>query len=218
MFKRAIIVSIIFTLILMLGSGVVGCGQDLQASSPNYFPHNDGYSWEYTCRLTVGSTLESEWTKTVYFDGTATLSDNRVVQKLLISEEVASASVKACSIVGGNGYYQINDGGVYRYGNLSNPTTEATLILPFPLEVGNTWEREGMGTFEVLGVETVEVPAGTFEVFKIGLQGDEFYEWYADGVGMVKSSISALVTRIENGRIVPGEEGIFTEELASKNF
>ncbi len=218
MFKKILVALVIIVLVFVAGVWVAGCGQTLQVSSPNYFPHNDGYSWEYACKQTVG-TSESSWTKTYYFDGTATLSDGRIVQKLMVSEEATATSIKCSSFAGTSGYYQIDDSGVRHYGSLSHPTTEATLILPFPLDVGNTWERGAIGTFEVIGVETVDVPAGSFSTFKVGLQeeGFEMYEWYADGVGMVKSYMRFPCTNLEDGRIVPVER-VITCEVISKIF
>ncbi len=217
--KKIIIASIILALILVVGIGMVGCGQNPQGISSNYFPHNDGYLWAYACKQTIG-TSESPGTRTYYFNGTTTLSDGKTVQKFMVSEEAGSAAVSIYGVAGGNGNYLIDGSGVYQYGNLSRSTIEAILILPFPLNVGRTWQRGALGTFEVLGVETVKVFAGTYQAIKVGLQEEDFemYEWYADGVGLIKSYTKfPVTTEIDNGSATD-EALILTEELVSKNF
>ncbi len=219
MFRKEIVVSIVCVLVLI---GVLGCGQSVQQQTPvNYFPHNDGYSWEYAYVFTYG-TVEVTMVKTRYFDGTATLPGEETVQRLISSEEVIGINhINSSSIMDSCGYYLVDDSGVYYYGTSSNPITEADLILPFPLEIGTSWQRDGV-TFEVLGVETVSVPAGSFDAFKIGYVGEddaEFYEWYADGVGLVKYYFGGVGTIVDtdggSSRLV---SFVITHELAEKNF
>jgi hypothetical protein len=217
MLRKITIALVGLVVIIAVGGGMEGCGQSLQKPPANYFPHNDGYSWTYVCKQTMG-TSEISWTRTYHFEGITSLSDSRTVQKLMISEEAGSKSVKSHSFASSSGYYQIDDSGIYYYGSISHPTTEAILILPFPLEVGKTWQRGALGTFEVFGVETVETPLGSYQAIKVGQQENDFemYEWYADGVGMVKSYMKIPVIS-EIGRDLE-TIAIIIEELVSKNF
>lgn len=111
---------------------------------------------------------------------------------------------------------------VKEYGSPDDPTTEANIRdLHFPSVVGDSWEYDLVGditTTEPLAVETITVPAGTFNCFKVRIVGPsggvgypENIFWYAKDVGLVKwitgyflNSGAPFVTRTFN--------------LISKNF
>lgn len=70
-------------------------------------------------------------------------------------------------------------------------------VLKSPLTMGQTWPgrqfQGGSETIQVVGTESVTVPAGTFQAIKINHQmrydngkADDLYYWYAPGVGTVK--------------------------------
>jgi len=234
----------IFTLILVIG--IAGCEEVQRPSAElNYFPHEDGYRWEYQCSSAYGISESSSFKRIRYFDGTATLPNSFIVQNFVCTEEALSQSAMVFGTVKlfglpisrlGSTYLFIDETGVYSYGNPYNPTTEAGLILPLPLSIGKVWKRghaESILTCEAFAAEEVTVPAGTYNTVKIRLkigtaESDYWYEWYADGVGMVKSSAELLTQAVTleevNGelRIIPitGESVVwyFTEELLSKNF
>jgi len=183
----------------------------LTAQTQNYFPHEDGYSWNYNWTSNLVSTNETSVindVKKCSFNGEFIFPDGRVAQVMLISREASVNEI---------GYCRVEDDGVYFYGDVTSTTIESILVLPLPLETGKTWQRGMWGTLEVYGFETVTVPLGTFEAVKVGLtQGDfSFYEWYADGVGLLKSFMEVPF------RSSTGDElgtMIITEELVNKNF
>ena len=79
------------------------------------------------------------------------------------------------------------------------------LQIPFPLQIGDTWQWEGYQikngdttqvrfSGEAIGVENISVPAGNFETLKIKLEFNEFggeqttlYQWFAPNIGAVKT-------------------------------
>jgi hypothetical protein len=65
---------------------------------------------------------------------------------------------------------------------------EPYLLLKLPHKDGNTWENETDKLFRrkpvAKKVETVKVPAGTFEAIRV--EAGEIVNWYAPGVGLVK--------------------------------
>ncbi len=207
----------------IIAVGVIGCGESVKTST-DFIPHVDGYRWEYKCYFLVGTSETSVFKRIRYLDGTTTLPNGLSVQNFIVTDEVNAQTTKAFGIpISTPGYYcYIDDTGVYRYGMLNHPTTEATLILPLPLEVGKIWQRGSILTYEAIATEEVSVPAGTFNTVKVNLKGSgttesEWYEWYAGGVGMVKISMDVFVTTIEGDRIIP-EPGYYIEELLGKNF
>lgn len=70
-------------------------------------------------------------------------------------------------------------------------------VLKAPLDIGQAWPgrqfQGGSETIQVVGTESVTVPAGTFQALKINHQlrydngkADDLFYWYAPGVGTVK--------------------------------
>jgi len=169
---------------------VFGCSQvtDTTASSiaASYFPHEEGYTWRYEGNDGSGYIAT--------FEGTAVVFDTIPVQLYRQSSYYLSGSGSVSEI-----YMQINDSGVYIYGSLSSPTTEADTFLQFPLEIGNSWTYYNAdlytGRITVAARETVTVPAGAFDCYKLSLvssygtiETDTANIWIGDGVGIVKTS------------------------------
>ena len=189
-----------------------------------FYPNADGNVWIYKC-LTFdgGSTTES--TAEVTFNGTQTV-------------EGQTAQIQTCYDILPDGTLVTNEAfgsvliiatnaDVKEYGAPDNPIMEANVHLLFPSVVGDSWPygwfTEGahiLITTEALAVESVTVPAGTFNCFRVGISAphppDQPYmaqiNWYAKDVGLVK-------------RLVCGIDpltGAFlfslTLELKSKNF
>lgn len=88
-------------------------------------------------------------------------------------------------------YYREDSTGFYYHGIAASPTTEAMLVLKYPLAVGATWESElSSSQCEVLAEEDILTAAGNFTCRKVsetGLPGSINYKWYAKDVGMVSS-------------------------------
>ena len=120
----------------------------------------------------------------------------------------------------------INDSGVYIFesvfGSFDNISTEQTLILPFPFDIGSSWTTTGsvdnISTSEVVARESVTVPAGQFDCYKIvrkticnfgGLSVGTSEIWMGDGVGIVKVISSTITNSLEENRSLT---------LKSRNF
>ena len=189
--------------------GLIGCSQLASQPSANYFPRENGYRWVYqNSFLTSGEVEITSETETVVVNGTTLLPGGLTAINFVSSSEWNGTSTD---------HYYVDGTGAYRYGTAAHPTTEAMQILAFPLETGKMWVREGLGICEAVGVEEVVVPAGTFRAMKVMVGGSDFYEWYADGVGLVKVQLSLLIATLEAGRFIPAE-GFYVVQLTSKNF
>jgi len=186
----------------------------------------------------MDGTLETSVLKrTRYFDGTTELSSDLIVQNFMVTDEVSAFGISIFSniqmfmvpSIALQNYLYVADTGVYDYGGHDDPTTEATLIVPLPLEIGKGWERGRASSFEAVAEEDVVVPAGNYKAMKVFLDEDglgeaAYYEWYAQDVGMIKSamtfSYAPMVIDID-GRAIPSTmevEGSYIEELVRKNF
>ncbi len=165
-----------------------------------YYPNTDGNSWTYA----TTSTMTTETGTLRYtFDGTTTV-DSIVVQKF--KQESFSSTGSST----GESLDLVSDAGVFWYGSVESPTTEAVTKYVFPLKVGETWISEGASEAEVLAIETVTVPAGIYNnCFKISFPSptQDIYVWLAPNVGMVKLYVYSLTTTMGA-----------TMELTSKNF
>lgn len=211
---------------------VVGCGQVINPkSSISSFPHQDGYRWEYKYTMTIGTSEVGSLKYIRYFNGTTTLSNGLTVQNFYITTEAMTQGINTLNLVktlglplsSSKSYLDITETGVYDYTSAGKPTTEASLILPLPLEVGKVWHsgiEEFILTYEAIAEEEIAVPAGTFRTVKVNKksilfgESDYSYLWYAEGVGMVKS-----YTRISDVYWEGSSEVVtMTEELVGKNF
>ena len=223
--------SLILVVLLFVAAMVIfGCAQQEQTSVTSVpliisnFPHEDGNQWESTFSVVYGTTEVSSRRITREFNGTTTLENGLIAQNLMVSWGAVSSTVsmsgasKTFAAPWSFSLYYVSANGVYDYGEPTNPTTEATMVIPLPLQVGDTWTISGR-THEAIAEEEVTVPAGTFNTIKVAIRSwgnsepDE-YEWYAEGVGLVKSYTWFVAADINNDPV----EGSFNEELVSKNF
>jgi len=154
----------------------------------NYYPHEDGYSWRY--ESSEGSGYSGY---IVTFEGTATMADG------------LNAQFRKQTIFNSDGtnptyvdFVRVADAGVYFYEDLL--TTAASTYLEFPLAIGNSWtyyiSDSFYGIITVEDRESVTVPVGTFDCYRLGFvymnEGVEFARsktWLGDGVGVVKGKI-----------------------------
>lgn len=91
--------------------------------------------------------------------------------------------------------YAVSKDGVFRLGfthNLGGPPVKCDppyCHLKLPHKDGNTWENEDDKAFRrkhvAKKVETVKVPAGTFEAIRVET-GKDIVSWFAPDVGLVK--------------------------------
>ena len=200
-------------LVILAAVVIIGCGHKVTIQAdPNYFPSVNGYRWVYEEKLFLGTVESWHMEQTAYISGTSQLPTGLVVINMVMTDEVSSPTTY---------YYSVNATGVYNYGNSNHSTTEADRILAFPLVAGQTWTRSMSPALSsvALGFENVTVPAGTFRAMKVMTNNGDFYEWYSDGVGLVKTLMNVIVTTFEagTGRVV-ATEGTYARELKSKNF
>lgn len=152
----------------------------------DYYPNADGNVWIYqTLDFMSGSTTEA--TAEATFNGTQAV-DGLTAQIQIISG--GAVETQEALIIATNS-------DVKEYGGPDGPTTEANIRdLLFPSVVGDRWEYDLVGditTTEPLAVESVSVPAGTFNCFRVRIVGPsgptghpENIFWYAKDVGLVK--------------------------------
>ncbi|MCX6644830.1 MAG: tetratricopeptide repeat protein, partial [bacterium] len=100
-----------------------------------------------------------------------------------------------------NGIYEVRNGditvyfmestdGLYNVINPDRPLSGKIIQVPYPPDTNRTVSMEGQ-TVTVIGEEVVETPAGFFNTIKLKYElrdpdGQEWYIWYAQGVGIVK--------------------------------
>jgi hypothetical protein len=90
----------------------------------------------------------------------------------------------------------VSVGGLARIESMGSTYSPPMIMLKVPYRPGNTWKSDPARSEEnakVIGVETVKVPAGTFEAVRVDAkyasgvpQPKPASFWYAPGVGLVK--------------------------------
>jgi len=191
MIKVYKVLTLVFALFILTVSLT---SQKSAASVPDYFPLRVGDSWKYR---SIGE--DSEYTVKVVSaekqaDGTM----------LYLLEKLAGVKI--------DDWYSRTDGWVLLHGEAypEQPGMEvkyqpARQYLKNPLSVGAKWNWKGKSVTqteaaesnEVVGTEMVEVPAGRFRAMKIVSQVSDGgavktrTSWYADGVGLVKTTTEA---------------------------
>lgn len=164
-----------------------------------YFPNTNGYAWHYQ----VYSYFSPEsYPIAMIFDGTTTVGSLTVqIQREEYYPPATYLTIEALVMV--------DDNTVSTYGTISFPTTEAFVLLNFPLTIGKTWLFTGTHEATVMTRESVTVPAGTFsdclKVRYIPSNRQTTDYWYARDVGLIKG----LTVHVD---------GTTTIELTSKNF
>jgi len=204
--------TILILLIFFISTLAIGCGVIHSPSPAGYFPHQNGLKWVYREQFT--GTLPSTGESTFRIDGGTTLSNGIVVQNMIASREWESGVRDLESTL----YYYVGENGIYKYGTSHSPTNEGTEVIPLPLEVGQSWIR-GNYRCTATTAETITVPAGTFNTIKVEIGNSDYCEWYADGVGLVKYSLTNIATTTisPTGRII-SDSCDYIVELKSKNF
>ena len=177
----------------------------------DYYPNADGDVWIYQL-LTFMSGSTTESTAEATFNGTQVV-DGLTAQIQIISG--GALETQEALIIATNS-------DVKEYGSPDGPTTEANIRdLRFPSVVGDRWEYDlvdDITTTEPLAVESINVPAGTFNCFKVrivGPSGPTGYPaniyWYAKDVGVVRRITGYFYTS-------GAEVATLTLNLKSKNF
>jgi len=159
--------------------------------SCNFFPLTPYSSWTYkdSSNTTVAREVTNDGRITTQHGtdpvkySTYTITASNAIA--LTSESVTTGSVTITSL--------------YSPGSLVLPS----ILVPgfsqdggFTLTVGSGSPSTKTGTVAVAGVESVTVPAGTFQALRIDsvINGASSSSWYANGVGLVKDSSMQLVS------------------------
>ncbi|MCK5134060.1 MAG: hypothetical protein KAR40_18160 [Candidatus Sabulitectum sp.] len=164
-----------FISVVLVLSFVVGCGDSSPAgphsgSDSAYYPLSVGNQWVYSRSGSISvagipiSTISGE----NIADITGQVSHGEgfqvYVQEYNLSDTVDTAGQIVVLDSTFTTYMNVTDAGVYSY--LSLAGSDSVGFVPFPLQVGATWQfsEEPPMTGEILSLtETVSVPAGTFE-------------------------------------------------------
>ena len=176
MISLGLVMAIAFSVAFMVGctttTGKATGGRE-------YFPNEDGYKWRYSMTMTSPITVVTGTTEATFV---GTWPVDSIVAQVLKTDTIIYPTIDTeLNLV------QVTDAAVLTYGTVSDPTTEATKILDFPLEVGKKWVTTGTFESEVVARETVSVPLRNYDdCFKIYNSLDEVYWWLAPNVGPVK--------------------------------
>ncbi len=188
--KRIRLVLTLVFLFPLLAAGVVAQTQKTKVPVRDFFPLRVGDSWTYR---------QEE-------------SDAEYTVKVLSAEKQADGSMRYLlekqAGVQIQSWYSKTNGWVLMHGEayvgqeLKSTFEPARQFLKNPLVAGEKWNWKGKAitnmdfaeSNEVVGPETVKVPAGTFRAMKIVSKVDDGGAamtktyWYADGVGLVKTT------------------------------
>ena len=161
--------------VLILGL-TIGCGDSTSPSGPQagsdsaYYPLSVGNQWVYSRSGSVSvagisfSTISGE--NITDITGQVSHGDGFLVyvQENDMSDTIDTAGQVVVLDSTFTTYMNITDAGLYSYVSLAG--ADSVGFVPFPLEVGATWQfsDEPPMTGEILSLsETVAVPGGTFE-------------------------------------------------------
>lgn len=165
----------------------------------DYFPMNVGNRWVYQTRITVNekfldAEMESRIVGTQEIDGVQTYVFNSSIGGKLSQKD----------------YYEKNQQGVFHHrsfsGGVLSDIKPALKLMEFPVQTGQSWTWDGVvggitGKFEVavLSQEKITVKAGTFQTYKIKMEGKKEDDstisstyWCAPNVGTVKQEITTV--------------------------
>ena len=180
MFKKMIGLGLVMAVAFSVAF-MVGCTTTTSKATGGreYFPNEDGYKWRYAMTITLPTTIETGTTEATFI---GTWPVDSIIAQILKADTIFDSIVDSeLNLV------QVTDAAVLTYGTVSDPTTEATKLLDFPLEVGKKWVASGTYEVEVMARETVSVPLRDYDdCFKIYDSLGEVYWWLAPNVGPVK--------------------------------
>lgn len=161
----------------------IGCGNE--EDSEDFHPLAVGLQWEYAVTQTDTLLITGVQVSTI----TAQVSSpNGILFEQVTSTEWDDTATTAWI---DTSYIQEKDGNVLFYNNLNDSEPDTLFVMP--LVAGNTWtvrtEPWGDMTGEAVGIEDVDLPAGTFSdcwhVEYTGLNATA-HSWLAPDIGLVK--------------------------------
>jgi len=167
--KTSFFIFVVATLI----SFILGCGEtdDRNVISVNYLPIEVGNSWTFINPKSPADTPD------IFFISGKTKLDDGTTAFIANTQDVAQGYVS-----------RVADDLVLFHQTLNDIVGE--LIYTTPLNVGTTWQAQA-GEAQVVAIETVHTPAGTFlKCFRIHVQvldeNTKYAVWLAENVGPVK--------------------------------
>lgn len=167
--------------------------QNEETNPGDFFPLSAGLSWEY----------QGEGNEYASFNRKVVFTKDNLAQIREDNGGTVSAAV-----------FKTTDDAITRiffmgeaYGEenfLDSPPKENIVILKQPLQVGTKWE-ETNGVREIVDVNaSVSTPAGNFEKcikVKISNENSILYEYFKQGIGMVKREFISGETRITSSLV-----------------
>jgi hypothetical protein len=185
--------AVIAVLIFFLAGAAPAKQPKQTKTAVDYFPLQVGYSWSYR------NTEEGGYTLKVLSEDPHAAGPARYVVELLAGVKILKTYSKAPGWVLYHGEsYPEHEGLQVTY----DPPQQ---FMPNPLTAGQKWRWSGKDSTQmeyressrVAGTETVKVAAGTFRALKVvteitsGSAAKTRTDWYANGVGLVKSATDA---------------------------
>lgn len=171
---------------------LIGCG----GGEKDYWPLAVGNIWDYQVSTTVtmpDTTITFTDTMKIEVTRETTLDNNTAVFEVITEMTVDTI------VTTDTAYYQETDEYVFAYDEKS--TTNPDTLLVLPIEEGKSWtvHKDSLETItmEVVGKETVTVPAGTYEdcwkgrqIQTDGTDAETMYVWLAPDVGWIKQTFT----------------------------
>lgn len=208
---------------LTLSLTLAGCGLGFQtgglpardqarvqaAQTTSIFPTEPGFVWQYDvlAHPTDDPDVDYRGTETVRIESSRKQDGKVILTCRAIDTFTERYRFPQLTLSGD----QVTLRGVTYWGTGASEVGGLTIdFLHLPLKVGARWD-DGEWIGEVIRKETVTVPTGTYEAWRIDVIGthDQVYTavgnyWVAPGVGIVKSDLSIPGWNIESELIVAG--------------
>ncbi len=193
---------------------IISCGGE---DGDDYYPVAVGNQWEYSIVNTLNVTAFTDTTFSYTGTSTTTITGQAIFNNIEAFELVTITiwdDTVAMTNSTDTSYVQATNDYVLIYEDLTDTEPDTSLV--FPLETGNTWivriDSTDTLTAEVLGQETITVPAGAFAdcwTVEYTYNGWTEQSWLALDVGIVRDS---MITDVQNGT------SLFDKELLNANI
>jgi len=166
--------------VLLVGAGC-------KSKSKDIMPLTVGNAWTYEGYMLQSTDTVATTTMNVKVEKTATLTSGESVFEMSTTSAMHLRTPDTTITTTSTSYAREAGDAILSYTSLSDSTGDTVIMTD--LSVGKKW-TSGSGTDEVIAQENVTVGAGTYsDAWKIKgtISGDVMYEWFAPGVGLVKT-------------------------------